>query len=345
MNPFELACPYGPALLKGVIRAETADFEVVEDLGFEPCGDGEHLLLQIEKTGLSTQELVARIARDYSIAPRRIGFSGLKDKHAVTTQWLSLHLPGETREPHPQAADGYRVLRAERHRSKLRRGTHKTNLFRLKLREVGEFPADSLAQLDAIASGGMANYFGEQRFGRGQDNVRQALTQLDRGRGGRQRRSLLLSALRSHLFNEVLATRIREDCWRLPLDGDVFMLRGSHSIFSAAVDETILQRIDSLDISPTASLCGSGRSLLGGEAERLEARIHAQYPEIVECLRRQDAKLQMRPLRVAVEDFEFDYDGSSRMLSLQARLPAGSFMTSLLHHFVRYTAAAQAALR
>jgi tRNA pseudouridine13 synthase len=345
LNPVDLPYPYGAPLFGGIIRAEAADFEVVEELGFEPDGEGEHLFLQVEKTALGTMELVERISRDYSIAARHIGFSGLKDKHAVTTQWLSLHLPGDRREFGPQSMDGYRVLRAERHRGKLRRGTHRSNFFRLRVRGVDNLGTESVAQLDAVAGGGMANYFGEQRFGRTGDNVRQALEMLDRGRIGRQRRSLLLSSLRSYLFNQVLAARILEDCWRRPLDGDVFMLRGNRSIFSAALDESILQRFESLDISATASLYGSGRNLLDGEARRFELRILGQYPEIVDCLERQGAKLQMRSLRVAVEDFDYRHDRAGGILTLEARLPAGSYMTSLLAHFMTPAEGPQAVLR
>ena len=335
MNPGELPYPWGVAVLRGVVRAAHEDFEVIEELGFEPGGEGEHLLLQVEKAGLSTPELVSRIAADYSIAPRLIGFSGLKDKHALTTQWLSLHLPGSKHaEVQPRPADGYRVLRAERHSSKLRRGTHRSNLFRLRIRGVDALPDATSEQLQAITRGGMANYFGPQRFGRAGDNVDQALHKLDRGRPRRQQRSLLLSALRSFLFNEILALRIGEDCWRRPLDGDVFMLRGSRSIFGAPLDDELLRRFEQLDISSTASLHGSGRSLLQGAARQYELRVHAGHPQIVDCLERHGARLQMRPLRVVVEDFEYSLERAGSSLLLQARLPAGSYATTLLGHFL-----------
>jgi tRNA pseudouridine13 synthase len=338
--------PWGPAALHGITRSVPEDFEVFEDLGFEPTGEGEHLLLQVEKAGMTTPELVARIAVDYSIAPRLIGFSGLKDKHAVTTQWLSLHLPGKQHaEVQARPTDGYRILRAVRHRARLRRGTHKSNLFRLRIRGVNALPAVSVEQLDAVAAGGMANYFGPQRFGRGGANVEQALEKLDRGRTRRQQRSLLLSALRSLLFNEVLALRISEDCWRRPVDGDVFMLRGSRSIFSAPLDDDLRHRFEQLDISSSASLHGGGRCLLQGAAQQFELRVQARHPQIVACLERQGARLQMRPLRVAVEDFDYRLERASSSLFLQARLPAGSYATSLLAHFVNASEGAQAALR
>jgi tRNA pseudouridine13 synthase len=90
-----LKYPYGVPHQTGIIKSQADDFHVIENLGFEPCGDGEHLFLHIEKTNLTTQDLIDHIAREYSVKARDIGYSGLKDKLAVTQQWLSVHLPGQ----------------------------------------------------------------------------------------------------------------------------------------------------------------------------------------------------------------------------------------------------------
>jgi len=334
LNPVDPVYPYGPASVSGVIKASPVDFVVTEELGFEPSGEGEHLLLQVEKTGLTTADLIRRIAADYSIQPRNIGYSGLKDRNAVTTQWLSLHLPGRAAEVSDPSGDAYRVLRAARHRAKLRRGTHKANSFRLRIREVDDCNETCLRQLDAIRGQGMANYFGRQRFGRGQDNVEQALAQLSAARMKPMRKSMLISSLRSHLFNCVLARRISQGSWRQPLDGDVFMLRGSRSIFSEPLDAALQRRYAELDISSTASLYGSGRSRLSGEALQIEQQVFSENTAITACLDRHDARLQMRPLRVAVDDLDYEFDKAHRLLELRLRLPAGSYATVLLEHFM-----------
>lgn len=345
MKQSALAYPYGDALIDGVIKSRPQDFIVVEELGFEPSGEGEHLFLQVEKSGLSTPELVARISRDYSIHPRHIGFSGMKDKNALTTQWLSLHLPGQKADPQVSVGDDYRVLRALRNRSKLRRGSHKSNFFRVCIRAIDDLPAASREQLEAIASRGMANYFGAQRFGRRQDNVEQALARLAGSRLKRTRRGMLLSALRSHLFNQVLSRRISLGHWAHPLEGDVFMLRGSHSIFSEALDASLLQRYASMDIASTASLYGSGQSQLSGPALQLEQQVHSEHGEITSCLDNQAVKLQMRPLRVMVDDLQYELDAAEKCLLLELRLPAGSYLTSLLDHFISVTEPGQGHFR
>lgn len=342
MKPDPLLFPYGSPLVRGLIKQHPRDFEVVEQLGFEPSGEGEHLFLEIEKTGLTTAQLVDRIARDYALHPRAIGYSGLKDKNAVTTQWLSLHLPGRATPAPGMAGDGYRVLRARRNRGKLRRGVHRANFFRVTLREVEALPQATREQIAALRTGGMANYFGPQRFGRARDNVEQALTQLGARRLPPRKRSLLISALRSHLFNQVLSRRIAAGYWSEPLDGDVFMLRGSHSIFSEPPTAGLRRRFAELDIAATASLYGDGPERLGGEALRIERRVLDENREITACLDRLRVKRQMRALRVVPESFEYDYDAGARRLRLQLRLPAGSYLTSLLEHFVTVAEPAQA---
>lgn len=321
--------PFGEASLRGVLKSRPEDFIVVEELGFEPSGQGQHLLLLVEKRDLTTQELVERIAKHYALKPRDVGVSGLKDKRAVTRQWLSL--PAQAAVDEPSAAD-YRVLAQGLHSRKLRRGTHRGNYFEIRLREVAHFPERAQAQLEWIRLDGFANYFGEQRFGSRQDNVAQALRSLSNSRLPRWRRGLYLSALRSHLFNRILARRIELDLWREPLDGDVFMLRGSHSVFSAPLDETIRRRFAEHDIDSAASLYGSGSSQLTGQALEIEAQVFAAHADIVQCLDRQKIKRQMRAMRAVPQDFVYEYDAAAQTLELKLRLPAGCYLTSLLDH-------------
>jgi tRNA pseudouridine13 synthase len=326
--------PYGAAQVGAQLKSIPEDFEVEEVLGFEPQGVGEHLFLWVEKRGLTTHELVERIARDHGLPAAPIGYSGLKDKHALTRQWLSLQLPGIADPFDCPSGEGYRVLRQTRHTKKLRPGSHKFNRFRLCLREVDDLPRLTLQQMDSLLTQGIANYFGAQRFGRKADNVEQALAQLGKRRLSRARKSILLSSLRSHLFNAILAQRIDQGHWQAPLEGDVFMLRGSHSIFSEPLDAALLERYRQLDLSPCASLYGTGRSLMSGQAAAIEQQVFAAHPDITACLDRQRSNLQMRPLRAVAESLIYDYDAAQKLLRLELSLPAGSYVTTLLEHFL-----------
>ena len=329
----DLPYPYGAASIDAVIKQHAADFEVEEVLGFEPGGDGEHLFLWVEKQGLTTPELVTRIARDFALSESAVSHSGLKDKHAVTRQWLSLHLPGkDSPEPAIEGSD-YRVLSQRRHHRKLRPGTHKANRFRLRLRGISELSEATRQQIDLVASQGFANYFGHQRFGSRQDNLQQALRQLTTRKLSRSRRGLLISSLRSHLFNTILARRLELGHWAEPLEGDVFMLHGSHSIFSEPVNAELLRRYRELDISSCASLYGSGSVLMSATALAIERAVFDENRLITDCLQQQGSRLQMRPLRAVADSFDYAYDAAAEVLDIEMCLPTGSYATSLLNHF------------
>ena len=330
-----LVFPYGAALGSGQLKSLPDDFVVDEVLGFEPDGEGEHLFALVEKTGLGTPELISRLARQHGLDPATISHSGLKDKHAVTRQWLSLHLPGRELTLDSQAGDGYRVLAQARHSKKLRPGTHRANRFRVRLREV-VVPAEAIEERIAqLQTGGFANYFGDQRFGSRQDNVERALRELDTRKLRRQRRGMLLSSLRSYLFNRIVSRRIEQGAWAEPLPGDLFMLRGSHSLFSDDIDDAIQQRYRELDISSCASLYGKGDSRISGEAGAIEQAEFEANPEITACLLRQQSRLAMRAVRAIGEDLEFDYDARAGLLEVAVSLPAGSYATVLLSHVLQ----------
>jgi tRNA pseudouridine13 synthase len=333
-----LKYPYGVPHQTGIIKSQADDFHVIENLGFEPCGDGEHLFLHIEKTNLTTQDLIDHIAREYSVKARDIGYSGLKDKLAVTQQWLSVHLPGQMNSTEIPSSSHYKLLQYGWHNKKIRSGSHRSNSFEAMVRNVVELPNQTQQQIDDVKAFGMANYFGEQRFGARQDNVERAIHSFTNERRARKlsrtKRSLYISALRSFLFNQILSQRIEQKHWHQPLLGDVFMLSGSHSLFSDEIDGSILDRYQQQDISSAVSLYGSGSSMLSETALALEEAVFHQYTEIVECLDTQKVKLQMRTTRVPVQDFDVVHDSDTQTLKVCATLPSGCFFTTLLKHFI-----------
>ncbi len=336
--PDNLLYPYGKPVISGLLKSLPEDFKVTENLGFEPQGEGEHLFLWIEKSRLTTHELIDRVASDFSVKPRDIGYSGLKDKIAVTRQWLSLYLPGKMTKLEIPDISEYKLLSHAWHPKKLRPGTHRSNYFEVMVRNVETLPKTSLQQLDFIRSQGMANYFGQQRFGRRNDNVEKALQAFNSDRRARKlsrnKRSLYVSALRSYLFNCVLYSRIEQGYWPKPVPGDVFMLSGSRSIFYQSVDDALLERYTQMDLSSTISLYGIGSRLLQHDALKLEDQVMGEYGEIRHCLIQQKAKLQMRATRVAVQGLELNHDAVNRTLQIKINLARGSYFTSFLDHFI-----------
>jgi tRNA pseudouridine13 synthase len=224
------------------------------------------------------------------------------------------------------------------HNKKIRSGSHRSNSFEVMVRGVADLSDQTQHQIDDVKTFGMANYFGEQRFGARQDNVERAIHSFTNERRARKlsrtKRSLYISSLRSFLFNQILSRRIEQNHWQQPLLGDVYMLSGSHSLFTGDIDDNILERYQQQDISSAVSLCGAGSSLLSETALELEEAVFHQYSEIVECLSAQKVKLQMRTTRVAVESFDVTHDCDTQSLKVSATLPSGCFFTTLLRHFI-----------
>lgn len=330
--------PYGKPCQTGAIKSRPEDFRVIENLGFEPCGEGEHLFLHIEKTNLTTQDLVEQVAREFSVKPRDIGYSGLKDKLAVTQQWLSVHLPGQMNSTEIPESSHYKLLQHNWHNKKIRPGSHRSNSFEVIVKNIDELSEHTQQQIDELTSFGVANYFGEQRFGSQQDNVERAIHTFTNERRTRKlsrtKRSLYISALRSFLFNQILSCRIELGHWKEPLNGDVFMLSGTHSIFCESVNDEISERFARQDLSSTASLFGIGDRLLEAEALAIESEVLSQYEDIVKCLTDQKSKLQMRSTRIAVENFTVEHDAETLTLNVKVTLPAGCYFTTLLAHFI-----------
>ncbi|MGR8940550.1 MAG: tRNA pseudouridine(13) synthase TruD [Gammaproteobacteria bacterium] len=327
---------YGGPSGKGKIRTFPEDFIVEETLTFEPSGAGEHAFLQIRKTGENTEYVARQLARFANVRQRDIGFAGLKDRHAVTTQWFSVWLPGKP-DPDWQAFDSaaVKVLKATRHARKLPRGVLGSNRFSLLIREWSGDPDKTAAQLTAIKAGGIANYFGEQRFGHQGGNIEQALQLFAGKKVSREQRGIYLSAARSFLFNHLLAVRVTKQCWNRALPGDIFMLDRSHSRFRAEItDSTINPRLEAGEIHPTGVLWGQGDNDVAGTALELEMDINARFPDFVEGLQNSGVEIERRALRVNVPDLDWHFaDGQLR---LDFSLPGGSYATALLREIIRW---------
>ncbi len=149
----------------GTIRKTPEDFEVTEIPLYGTCGEGEFLYLLVRKRGMGTFEAVRRLGEALQVPEREIGYAGLKDARAVTTQWLSVPAACEVRA-RALNLDGIHVLAARRHGNKLRIGHLRGNRFSIVVRGAPPGGAErAAAVLDILLRRGAPNYFGEQRFG------------------------------------------------------------------------------------------------------------------------------------------------------------------------------------
>jgi len=333
----ELPHAYGGPPLRAVLRATPEDFFVDEDLGFAPDGAGEHVFVRVEKRGANTDWVARELARYAGVEPDAVSYAGLKDRHALTRQTFSVQLPLKREVDwaglqHPE----FRVLDALRHSRKLKRGALRGNFFRIVLREVSGDRAAADKALASIAVHGVPNYFGEQRFGREGANVDKALAMFAGRRVQRHERSLLLSAARSHLFNRVLATRVERGDWNHPLEGEVWMLAGTHSIFGPELlTPELVARHARNDIDITGPLWGEGELRTTGAVKELEIAIGAAHAQLVAGLVSNGLRQERRALCLRPTDLCSQWLSDSA-LELSFGLEAGAYATVLLREICAY---------
>ncbi|WP_354670152.1 tRNA pseudouridine(13) synthase TruD [Cobetia sp. 14N.309.X.WAT.E.A4] len=343
---------HGGPLGAGDFRHTPEDFRVTELMDFVPEGHGEHQWLWIEKRGLTTDELCRELAGLCDVAPRDIGVAGLKDKQAITQQWVSVWLPGREAPEHLSEAlaeKGARVLASVRHPRKLKRGVHRGNRFALRVSGEAVAHPDFETRWQTLIRDGVPNYFGPQRFGHQGHNLGRARAVLIRGWRKRDDRSgMLLSTARSFLFNEVLAARLKAGCWATALSGEVFALGGTGSRFvtdgSEAV-ETLTRRLADGDIHPTGPLWGTGRGESHAQVAALEQVLASSWPQLCDGLEKAGVKAERRPLRLmpanarlewAITPTQADAEATAASAWLHFDLPRGSFATGLLRELIAH---------
>ena len=289
---------HGESLATASFRNSPEDFIVDEIIDFEPANEGEHLLLHIKKRDQNTKWVAGLLAELAGIDRRDVGFCGMKDRFAVTTQWFSLHLPGRNIEPDQLTHSDFQILSSARHNKKLRRGMHAGNRFSIVLRDFSIQPDDLSRRCALIEKSGVPNYFAEQRFGWNANNLVKAneLIELGKLKGNRHGTGIYLSAARSWLFNLLL---------------DRYLSLGK------------------LDFADTGALWGRGRSATDANFSQQEQELLSGWSSWCHALEHAGLKQQRRPFilrpnnfcykSLADDQFEFNFE-----------LPNGSYATAVL---------------
>jgi tRNA pseudouridine13 synthase len=343
--------PYLTAALPGiggVLRARDDDFAVDEEPAYLPSGAGDHVFVRIEKRGLTTVAAVTAIGRQLGIDVRDIGVAGMKDRHAVTRQWISLPPPVTPERARELAIDGIAILEAARHGNKLRTGHVRANRFVLRvtaLTNASQAAIDARAILDVLAAApGAPNWYGEQRFGRHGDNAARGRELLaSGGRGGRGSRGgrldrLMISALQSELFNAWLRARLADGLYRRVIAGDVLHKRGGgmFDCTEPAVDDA---RLAAGELCATGPMFGDRMRAPtdGTDAAAREAAIlaaagltrasFAPVRAIAEGTRR-DAAIAIGEPTVTAEP-----DGAS--ITVAFSLPGGAYATAVMREIMK----------
>lgn len=341
MTEFEnLTYLHGKPQGRGVLKANPEDFVVVEDLGFEPDGEGEHVLVRILKNGCNTRFVADALAKFLKIHAREVSFAGQKDKHAVTEQWLCARVPGNVMPDLSKfELEGCKVLEYARHKRKLRLGALKGNGFTLVLREVSDRD-DVEARLQAILERGVPNYFGAQRFGIAGSNLQGALrwAQSDAPVRDRNKRSFWLSAARSALFNQIVNARLKKTDFNQVVDGDALQLSGRGSWFVATPEEQaeLQRRVNERELMITAALPGCGEWGTQRDALAFEQAAIADESVLQSLLLREKVDASRRAMLLYPQQLSWNW-WDDVTVELRFWLPAGSFATSVVRELINTT--------
>lgn len=320
----------------GAIGPDPEDFVVDEVAAYSPSGSGAHLYVRVRKRTWTTPDMVHAVARAANVPPQDVGYAGLKDKHAVTTQWLSVPADRARAPEAWELPNGIEVLEATRHGNKIRTGHQRGNRFSIRL--VGA-PPGALARAEALCAQlrrhGLRNYFGMQRFGREGQNLPRALEWLRGARAARDHRSrfyrkLFPSVIQADVFNRHLTLRAAEGLERL-LEGDVVRLEGSNAVFVVADPDAELPRLLRRDIHLTGPIVGPRMKEPAGaalELERHAVEAAGLTPDDLERLGRL-VRGTRRDLVVWPEDLRVQ-DSGGDALTLDFFLPSGSYATQLV---------------
>jgi tRNA pseudouridine13 synthase len=334
----------------GTIKERPEDFIVEEQPLYQPAGEGEHCYLFIEKTGISSSEMVEIVAKHFGVRDRDVGIAGQKDAQAITRQLVSVHTPGKTVESFPMLQHPKMgVLWVDMHTNKLRMGHLAGNRFSIKVRgvEMTSAPA-ALHIVNRLRELGVPNRFGPQRFGnRGDNHVlgKALLIGESTKRFGVGRRRLFLNSLQSAIFNEVLDHRISAGTLDRLDVGDLAWKHDSGSVFSVdtdvIADSETAERLSTIAVSPSGPMWGGKMSQASGATAEAELAALSSFELTPDDFANSThAKLVpgvRRPLRVALTDCEVEggIDEHGSHVRLAFDLPPGSFATAVLREIMK----------
>lgn len=319
----------------GRIKVEPEDFEVEEIPAYEPSGAGDFLYLWIEKRDMGAEYFTRQVAKRLGLHPGDVGTAGLKDRRAVTRQWVSVPASAEARLPDLEG-DGIRVLQVSRHTNKLRAGHLHGNRFRVLVRDVDRshvtYGTDIVERLRDL---GLPNYYGPQRFGREGETLRLGLA-LVRGETPERKvrnpflKKLALSAVQSAIFNHYLGQRLTDGHFRRVLPGDVMAKYPFGGMFVAEDVAREQARFDAREIVSAGPMVGRKTFPARAEAAAREAATlaacelttaqFAGFGKLLQGTRRHNM--------VYLDDLTCEETAAGPRFTFS--LPAGSYATVLL---------------
>ena len=293
-------CAFGGPKATANYRAEPEHFQVDEITELTPTGDGDYLLLKVQKKNIDTAAVASELAKYYSVKPRAVSYAGRKDKQAVTTQWFSVQTNADwTNNASPDHAK-FSIIASARHQHKLAIGGLTGNRFTIRCTDFQGSRSDTETILTQITRYGIPNYFGPQRFGSKNQNLIRGKRMLAGELRVREKnqRSMYLSACRSFLFNEILAEHIKRNSWQ----------------------------------SGRGLLPGDGPIPIDGTGKEIIASVLLRHEALARGIANSRVAWHERPLVVHADELSYCWDNGALVLSFS--LPKGAFATSLLRELL-----------
>jgi len=301
------------------------DFIVDEVPNIEFKGKGNFLILHVKKTDMTTWDMIAVFSEYLGVPAQKIGYAGLKDKNATTTQYISVESSYEKMMKQFRHVQ-IKVLSITRHSKSIRMGDLAGNRFSINLFELDNIDAGRLEKCARkISKNGLPNYFGYQRFGRDSDSFKQAKDMLS-GEifiEDNKVKNFLISIYQSEFFNNWLRERVElshkdNDSKYLILDGDIYVDKDG-KLITPKIKPT--KDFESKKLVPTGLLCGRDTFRSRDEALKIEEKYDDEFLQ---------SKGYRREALIYPQDIECKYIKKQTMLNISFTLPKGSYATVFL---------------
>ncbi len=219
-------------------------FKVTENIKFKLQKRGNYKIVEVTKKEKSTIELVEYLSEVFKIDKKEIGYAGLKDKHATTTQILSL--PKYIRVEKFINSDSVEIKELGLSANPIKIGDLNSNSFSITLTDVTpkEY-SKMLIALDDISKNGFANFFGYQRFGKeNESSVEKGLKIAQSGqRVKNQRGKILVASYQSKHFNLWLNRRLEISKLISSNKKDTFLEKLSPKLYKAIKESPTLFKL------------------------------------------------------------------------------------------------------
>ncbi len=332
----EFAYLHGNPDAKATLKAKPEHFIVKENLAVEFSGVGEHLMVKVRKTGENTSFVANELAKFCDVKSKDVGWAGRKDRHAITEQWLSIHLPKTDINDFSAFEQQYpdiQVIDTMRHSRKLRPGDVAENDFEITLSEVSDV-AEVERRINKVLQFGVPNYFGVQRFGRSGNNLKEARRwgKNNVRTKNQNQRSLYLSAARSWIFNRIVSSRIEQQLISTLLSGDIVTQSGQCQEVN---DHNLAERqsqLESGNVALTAALAGDNALPTQRKALELEQSIVDSEPDLMALIRGNRMQHDRREVILKPKGLRYQRQGND--ITLCFSLPSGCFATSVVRELV-----------